>query len=90
MPQGNQISQLWLQRMLPLPHSKIVDIFKLMISVTTNDGFSNIDWQNLEAVRALNKALLSQDWGLEVDMKEGRLCPPVCLRLSLSLAGVCL
>ena len=48
-------------------------------SVTTNDGFSNIDWQNVDAVRELNKALLKEDWSLEVDMKKGRLCPPVCL-----------
>lgn len=51
---------------------------KLRSSVTTIDGFSNINWKDVAAVRALNKALLKQDWGLEVDMKEDRLCPPVC------------
>lgn len=55
------------------PHS-----VKLRFSVTTNDGFSNINWKDVGAVRALNKALLKDDWGLEVDMKEDRLCPPVC------------
>jgi len=51
---------------------------KLILSVTTVDGFSNISWKDVAAVRALNKALLKEDWKLEVDMKEDRLCPPVC------------
>jgi 23S rRNA A1618 N6-methylase RlmF len=54
------------------------NLAKLRYSVTTTDEFSNINWQDVAAVRALNKALLKQDWGLEVDMKEDRLCPPVC------------
>ena len=53
--------------------------------MTTVDGFSNINWKDVGAVRALNKALLKQDWGLEVDMKEDRLCPPVCAPLRLPL-----
>jgi 23S rRNA A1618 N6-methylase RlmF len=58
---------------------------KLILSVTTVDGFSNINWKDVAAVRALNKALLRQDWGLEVDMKEDRLCPPVCRYAGLRL-----
>ena len=58
---------------------------KLKSSVTTVDGFSNINWKDVGAVRALNKALLKQDWGLEVDMKEDRLCPAVCAPLRLPL-----
>jgi 23S rRNA A1618 N6-methylase RlmF len=54
------------------------NLAKLRSSVTTIDGFSNINWKDVAAVRALNKALLEEDWGLEVDMKEDRLCPPVC------------
>jgi methyltransferase len=48
-------------------------------SVTTSsEGFSNIDWKDVGAVRALNYALLKEDWQLEVEMMEDRLCPPVC------------
>jgi hypothetical protein len=56
------------------------------ISVTTSsEGFSNIDWKDVKAVRALNKALLKEDWNLDVEMKDDRLCPPVCLLLDAFL-----
>jgi len=58
---------------------------ELRSSVTTVDGFSNINWKDVAAVRALNKALLKEDWKLEVDMKEDRLCPPVCRYAHLRL-----
>jgi len=58
---------------------------KLRSSVTTVDGFSNINWKDVSAVRALNKALLKHDWGSEVDMREDRLCPPVCAHRKLNL-----
>lgn len=46
---------------------------------TSPEGFSNIDWKDVEAVRALNQALLKEDWQLNVAMMQDRLCPPVRL-----------
>jgi 23S rRNA A1618 N6-methylase RlmF len=47
--------------------------------ITSPEGFSNIDWKDVEAVRALNQALLKEDWQLDVAMMQDRLCPPVRL-----------
>jgi methyltransferase len=44
---------------------------------TSSEGFSNIDWKDVGAVRALNYALLKEDWQLDVEMMENRLCPPL-------------
>lgn len=44
---------------------------------TTPDGYSNIDWKDSDALRALTCALLKEDWQLDVDIPPDRLCPTV-------------
>lgn len=60
-------------------------------SVTSSEGFSNIDWKDGDALRALTRALLKEDWDFEVDLPEDRLCPTVGLSRSqhgVELMGV--
>lgn len=50
-------------------------------SVKSENGYAKIDWKDVAALRALTCVLLKEDWNLEVDLPEDKLCPTVCLPL---------
>lgn len=43
----------------------------------SEDGYPSIDFQNPAALRELTRCLLKEDWDLDVDLREDRLCPTV-------------
>ncbi|MGH8076135.1 MAG: 23S rRNA (adenine(1618)-N(6))-methyltransferase RlmF [Lysobacter sp.] len=46
--------------------------------ITTPAGDTSVDFRNADAVRALNRALLKVDYGVEHwDIPDGYLCPPI-------------
>ncbi|WVO19840.1 uncharacterized protein IAS62_001130 [Cryptococcus decagattii] len=47
----------------------------------SEDGYPSIDFQNPAALRELTKCLLKEDWNLDVDLREDRLCPTIPNRL---------
>ncbi|KAI9638368.1 uncharacterized protein MKK02DRAFT_22258 [Dioszegia hungarica] len=48
--------------------------FKPYVTVSP-DGYASIDFQDPTALRALTRALLKEDWGYDVELREDRLCP---------------
>lgn len=48
-------------------------------------GYASIDWRDPEALRALTKTLLLEDFGVVWDMPLDRLCPTVTSRLNYIL-----
>nr|XP_018999717.1 uncharacterized protein I203_07602 [Kwoniella mangroviensis CBS 8507]OCF63178.1 hypothetical protein I203_07602 [Kwoniella mangroviensis CBS 8507] len=49
------------------------------------EGFASIDFQDPSALRSLTKCLLKEDWDLDVDLREDRLCPTITNRLDYLL-----
>ncbi|KAK8865830.1 hypothetical protein IAR55_000978 [Kwoniella newhampshirensis] len=49
------------------------------------DGHVSLDFQNPAALRALTRCLLKEDWDLEVDLREDRICPTLTNRLDYLL-----
>ncbi|OWZ61579.1 hypothetical protein AYX15_06227 [Cryptococcus neoformans] len=47
----------------------------------SEDGYPSINFQDPTALRELTKCLLKEDWGLDVDLREDRLCPTIPNRL---------
>ncbi|WVR05733.1 hypothetical protein IAU60_002758 [Kwoniella sp. DSM 27419] len=41
------------------------------------EGYPSIDFQDAAALRALTRCLLKEDWDLDVDLREDRICPTV-------------
>jgi hypothetical protein len=48
-----------------------------LYSVKTTEESSEIDFKDANALRALTTALLKEDWNLDVQLREDRLCPTV-------------
>lgn len=48
-----------------------------LYSVKTTEESSEIDFKDANALRALTTALLKEDWKLDVQLREDRLCPTV-------------
>ena len=48
-----------------------------LYSIKTTEGPSQIDFKDANALRALTTALLKEDWNLDVQLREDRLCPTV-------------
>nr|ODO02552.1 hypothetical protein L204_01289 [Cryptococcus depauperatus CBS 7855] len=44
----------------------------------SESGYASIDFHNPAALRALTKCLLKEEWNLNVDLREDRICPTVC------------
>ena len=58
----------------------LLDYRFLIPSVTVSDGgYANIDFKDPAALRALTCALLKDDWDLDAELREDRLCPTVRL-----------
>ncbi|OCF38557.1 hypothetical protein I317_07667 [Kwoniella heveanensis CBS 569] len=51
----------------------------------SEEGYASIDFQNAAALRALTRCLLKEDWNLDVDLREDRLCPTLPNRLDYLL-----
>lgn len=45
------------------------------------EGHASINFQDASALRALTRCLLKDDWKLDVELREDRLCPTVRLGL---------
>ncbi|WWC86060.1 uncharacterized protein L201_000931 [Kwoniella dendrophila CBS 6074] len=41
----------------------------------SDEGYASIDFKDASALRSLTKCLLKEDWDLNVDLREDRLCP---------------
>ncbi|AAW42333.1 conserved hypothetical protein [Cryptococcus deneoformans JEC21] len=54
--------------------------FAPFVSVS-EDGYTSINFQDPTALRELTKCLLKEDWNLDVDLREDRLCPTIPNRL---------
>lgn len=44
---------------------------------TDEEGKSYINFKDASALRSLTETLLLEDWDLQVDLREDRLCPTV-------------
>ncbi|WVQ85337.1 hypothetical protein IAT38_007502 [Cryptococcus sp. DSM 104549] len=54
--------------------------------ITVSDsGYASIDFQDPYALRALTKCLFKEDWKLDVDLREDRICPTLSNRLDYTL-----
>ncbi|WWD09200.1 hypothetical protein V865_007322 [Kwoniella europaea PYCC6329] len=51
----------------------------------SEEGSASIDFQDPSALRSLTKCLLKEDWDLDVDLREDRLCPTLTNRLDYLL-----
>ncbi|WRT63970.1 uncharacterized protein IL334_000897 [Kwoniella shivajii] len=51
----------------------------------SEDGAAYIDFQDASALRSLTRCLLRDDWDLEVNFREDRLCPTLANRLDYLL-----
>ncbi|WWD17985.1 hypothetical protein CI109_102431 [Kwoniella shandongensis] len=49
------------------------------------DGHVSLDFQDPAALRALTRCLLKEDWDLDVDLREDRICPTLTNRLDYLL-----
>lgn len=54
-------------------------------SVEKHENGASIDFNDARALRALTAALLRHDFGLDVELREDRLCPTVGQPSALSL-----
>ncbi|WVF70753.1 hypothetical protein IAT40_005547 [Kwoniella sp. CBS 6097] len=53
--------------------------------IISEEGYASIDFQDAAALRALTRCLLKEDWDLDVDLREDRLCPTLPNRLDYLL-----